>query len=201
MHGETVKFTWFGLLVICHVLWSSVHMSYCSASSRTPSALNTWRPVPVQHATYWFRTELISSTKKSQVCKQVAVFRVDAPLNRSLECASGCRHWRERVQKKPYVMQPLTPRNPQIARKFPSIDLLNSVGAQTAGCTAPLGRDGQFKGPLMDPKPLAFLYLDEDTFNCVISTITSQTQCFIIVGRALITCSVHLMLTAFCRLL
>jgi hypothetical protein len=77
-------------------------------------------------------------------------------------------------------MQPLTPRNTQIARKFPSIELLNSVRVQTTGYKAPLGRDGQFKGPLMDPKPLDFLYIDEDTLNCVISTITSQAQCCIV---------------------
>jgi hypothetical protein len=98
-------------------------------------------------------------------------------------------------------MQPLTPRNPQIARKFPSIDLLNSVRAQTTGYTAPLGRDGQFKGPLTDPKPLAFLYIDEATFSYVISTITYQAHCFIVVGCALITCSVNLIMTALCVLL
>jgi len=104
---------WIGLLVICHVLWSSVYMSYCSALSRTPPALNTWRPIPVQHATYWFHTELVSSTKKSQICKHVAVFRVDASLNRSLECASGCRHWRERVKKPPCnaATDPMQPSN------------------------------------------------------------------------------------------
>ena len=98
-------------------------------------------------------------------------------------------------------MQQLTPHNPQIARKFPSIDFLNSVRAQTTGYTAPMGRDGQFKGPLLDPKPLAFFYIDGDTFSCVISTVTPQAQCFIVVGCVAITCSVHLIMTALCGVL
>ena len=71
---NTATRTWIGLLVICHVLWSSVYMSYSSALSRTPPALNTWRPVPLQHATYWFHTELVSSTKKSQICNTSQCF-------------------------------------------------------------------------------------------------------------------------------
>jgi hypothetical protein len=69
-------FWWFGLLVICHALWSSV--SYCSALSRTPSAFDYSASVTSATRnlliTHW--TCIFYRKKKGHVCKQVQCFEL-----------------------------------------------------------------------------------------------------------------------------